>query len=239
MNNATCFFAIASLLMVPSLGIAGPFFFVTAHEGGQTQIDVNHSTVYHSLNVDPPLDGTPAGHHYAVFFVNDFATNFDWELSGAHLLMKKGTASTTGITFSLYEDSLTGTLLDSVTLTMQQFCDQKAGFGDNCQTFGTAGPNQYDGHQVVFNFANPVPILTGHNYIAVVSSDEPDAQNTGYFIKGNGDEGILIDLQGFAPDGSRPFSAEAPEPITFLMTGGGLLAAAIAARRRRRLPVPA
>src|SRR5688572_6940262 len=98
MNSATSFLAITSLLMIPSLGLAGPFFFVTTHEGGQTQIDVNHSTVYHSLNVAPPVDGTPAGHHYAIFFVNDFATTFDWELSGAHLLMKAGTASTASIT---------------------------------------------------------------------------------------------------------------------------------------------
>jgi hypothetical protein len=120
---------ITGLSLLASLCSAAPVYYVaTDQTGGQTQIDVNHSS---SWLLEP---------------------NVDFSLAGGLLTMKAGNNASATLTFSLYEGSdATGPLLGSAILTNAIFCGQVGNCGSfNEHTFSFASPILLDSNLSYF-----------------------------------------------------------------------------------------
>jgi hypothetical protein len=102
---------ITGLSLLVSLCSAAPVYYLTTDQtGGQTQIDVNHTSTW---LLDP---------------------NTDFSFAGGFLTMKAGNNASTSVTLSLYEGTDdSGLLLGSVALTNSAFCSQVG----NCGSFGS------------------------------------------------------------------------------------------------------
>ena len=148
------------LAVIPSL-LAGhlqgaAYYFSTDITGAQTQIDVNHTSIWVT---------TPGG-------------NVD--ILGGIFTMKAGASASADITFSLYSGSLnlaqvaTATALVSQTLTYAQFAAQATPGQFEFHAFDVATPS------------SPYTLTGGQTYTAVLSSTANDVQSQAFFIKDSG-----------------------------------------------------
>lgn len=144
-------------LILESRSQGAVYYFSTDITGAQTQIDVNHTSLWVT---------TPGG-------------NVD--ILGGIFTMKGGSNASADITFSLYSGNLnltqvaTATALLSKTLTHSAFASQ------------TANDGQFDFHAFdVATSSSPFRLLGGQTYTAVLSSSANDVQSQAYFIKDSG-----------------------------------------------------
>ncbi len=154
LSKAPRFLALATICLFAPKSQAAIYYYSTDITGAQTQIDVNHTSIWVT---------TPGG-------------NVD--ILGGIFEMKVGPNTSADINFSIYLGNLTlaqtasATALVSKTLTYSDFAAQ------------TPNPSQFDFHAFeVATSANPYTLLGGQTYTAVLSSSANDTQNTAYFIK--------------------------------------------------------
>jgi len=211
-------FALAALVLPNLCHADTTYFLFTGHTDAQTQIDINHSSVWYN-----PLGGQESPTiTNAEFLVTSFDATFDWNLGGAHLTIKDGSHSSLGVTLSLYECTVlcdqpglpSYTLADSVFVADSSFTQQFS--------------------VVDFDFTTPFHIVNGNSYYATVTSTEVDTQNKAYFIKGANNLTITDITQTETLLGSDPVVT--PEPGTWVLMASGLgLALASRLRRRQRI----
>ena len=133
------------------------YYFSTDITGAQTQIDVNHTSLWTT---------TPGG---------------TVDILGGIFTMKAGSNTSASITFSLYSGSLTlaqtasATALVSKTLLYSDFSSQVSNAG------------QFEYHAFdVGTPSSPFRLIGGQSYTAVLSSTANDVQSQAYFIKDSG-----------------------------------------------------
>src|SRR5579863_2821409 len=90
----------ASLLILPSLCVATPaYYLATGQTGAQTQIDVSHTSTW------------------------ELIPNIDFSFGGGLFQMKDGQTASDDVLLSLYQGTdATGTLLGTLTLSNTAFC---------------------------------------------------------------------------------------------------------------------
>lgn len=149
--------SLLALILVSAKSQSSTYYFSTDITGAQTQIDVNHTSMWVT---------TPGG-------------NVD--ILGGIFTMKAGSSTSADITFSLYAGNLTlaqvtsATALISKTLSYSQFAAQ------------TANPGQFEFHAFdVATPSSPYTLAGGQTYTAVLSSTAADVQSQAYFIKDSG-----------------------------------------------------
>jgi len=150
------FLGLAILSFVPT-SQAVSYYFSTDITGAQTQIDVNHTSLWTT---------TPGG---------------TVDILGGIFTMKAGSNTSASVTFSLYSGNLTlaqvasATALVSKTLLYSEFSAQ------------TPNPGQFEYHAFdVGTPSSPYTLIGGQSYTAVVSSSANDVQSQAYFIKDSG-----------------------------------------------------
>lgn len=181
---------------------ASVYYFSTDITGAQTQIDVNHTSLWVT---------TPGGRV---------------DILGGIFTMKAGSNASASITFSLYSGNLnltqiaTATALVSKTLTYSQFASQ------------TANPGQFEFHAFdVATPSSPYTLLGGQTYTAVLSSAANDVQSQAYFIKDSGLM-YLRDPNNLGGSAIDPALVPEPSVISMVMLGIGGLAAWSRVRRK-------
>jgi hypothetical protein len=120
---------ITVLSLVVSLCSATPVYYLATNQtGGQTQIDVNHTS---SWLLEP---------------------NVDFSIAGGLLTMKAGQNASATVTLSLYEGTdASGSLLSSAALTNAVFCGQVANCGSFAKhTFSFTNPILLDSNLSYF-----------------------------------------------------------------------------------------
>jgi len=136
--------------------------------------------------------------------------NTDFSFGGGLFNMKDGSAATADVTLSLYQGTdATGPLLASMSLNNTAFCAQAS----NC--------GQYQYHQ--FFFTSAIPLLTGVNYFAALTSSAVNTQSAAYFIKST--VYFISDQSGTAIVPSpivTAAAANAPEPSGLVLICIGL-----------------
>jgi hypothetical protein len=115
-------------LLVSLCSAAPVYHLATDQSGGQTQIDINHTSTW---LLEP---------------------NVDFFLGGGLFTMKAGNNASASVTLSLYEgNDATGPLLGSVALTNATFCSQAANCGSFAQhAFAFTNPMLLDSDQNYF-----------------------------------------------------------------------------------------
>ena len=183
------------LAVIPSL-LAGhlqgaAYYFSTDITGAQTQIDVNHTSMWVT---------TPGG---------------NVEILGGIFTMKAGSNASADITFSLYAGSLnltqiaTATALVSKTLTYAQFAAQTPNAGQfEFHAFDVATPS------------SPYTLTGGQTYTAVLSSTANDVQSQAFFIKDSGLM-YLRDPNNLTAPGIDPATVPEPSAAWLLLVGLG------------------
>ena len=218
MNNKGLF-ALVSSLCLPALMHASAIYITTGQTGAQTQMDVNHDSVFAAPSLTLPCGLTVC----ATATISYFDPTFNWDLAGGDFTMKDGTATTADVTFSFY-DSVAG-LLGSVNYTDSQFC---TAHGGNCQSFDSTK----------FTFAGgPITLLSGHHYYATITTNAVDEQSAAYFIKG-------LDAVGFTPNAPTAptndpppndpptTNSATPEPGSVLLMLSGAIGLAFMKKRK-------
>jgi hypothetical protein len=210
--------ALASLCL-PALMHASAIYITTGQTGQQTQMDLNHDSVF----LPTSLSLTCSLTNCATATVSYFAPTFNWDLAGGDFTMKDGSGTFTDVTFSFY-DSVDG-LLGSVNYNTTDFC---TAHGGNCQSFDLTKFTFGDG---------PITLTAGHTYYATITTTAADEQSQAYFIKG-------LDSVGFSPNapvdpnpptgpnGPPPSTAAVPEPGSLLMMLGGAMGLVFLKRNR-------
>lgn len=170
---------------------AASYYFSTDITGAQTQIDVNHTSLWVT---------TPGG-------------NVD--ILGGIFTMKAGSNASADITFSLYAGNLnltqlaTATALVSKTLTYAQFAAQTPNAGQfEFHAFDVATPS------------SPYTLTGGQTYTAVLSSTAADVQSQAYFIKDSGLM-YLRDPNNLSAPGIDPATVPEPSAAWLLLVGLG------------------
>lgn len=181
---------LAPMLLASQLHAAA-YYFSTDITGAQTQIDVNHTSIWVT---------TPGG-------------NVD--ILGGIFTMKAGASASADITFSLYSGSLnlaqvaTATALVSQTLTYAQFAAQ------------TPNPGQFEFHAFdVATPSSPYTLTGGQTYTAVLSSTANDVQSQAFFIKDSGLM-YLRDPNNLTAPGIDPAAVPEPSGAWLLLVGLG------------------
>lgn len=157
LSKAPQFLALATICIFAPRGQAAIYYFSTDITGAQTQIDVNHTSLW----------------------VTTLGGNVD--ILGGIFQMKAGSNTSATITFSLYSGNLSltqvasATALVSKTLTFSQFSAQ------------VANDQNWDYHAFdVATSSSPYTLVGGQTYTAVLSSMANDVQSQAYFIKDSG-----------------------------------------------------
>jgi hypothetical protein len=210
--------ALVSSLCLPVLMHASAIYITTGQTGAQTQMDLNHDSVFAAPSLTIPCNLTGC----ATALVTYFDPTFDWDLAGGDFTMKDGGSGTVAnVTFSFY-DSVAG-LLGSVNYTVNQFC---TAHGGNCQSYDSTK----------FTFAGgPITLTSGHHYYATLTSSAADEQSEAYFIKG-------LDAVGFSPHAPTaptndpptndpPTTSGVPEPGSVVLMLGGAIGLAFLKRK--------
>lgn len=189
-NKNLLYLAAASVVWTAPIQAAS-YYFSTDITGAQTQIDVNHTSLWVT---------TPGG-------------NVD--ILGGIFTMKAGSSASADITFSLYAGNLnltqlaTATALVSKTLTYAQFAAQTPNAGQfEFHAFDVATPS------------SPYTLTGGQTYTAVLSSTAADAQNRAYFIKDSGLM-YLRDPNNLSAPGIDPATVPEPSAAWLLLVGLG------------------
>jgi hypothetical protein len=211
------FFVLASMLCLPALMQASDIYITTGQTGAQTQMDLNHDSVFAATSLSLTCGLTDC----ATAVISFFDPTFDWDLAGGDFTMKDGSATSADVTFSFY-DNVSG-LLSSVDYDYTQFC---AAHGGNCQSFDSTK----------FTFAGgPITLLAGHHYYGTITTNAADEQSAAYFIKG-------LDSVGFTPNAptaptndpptnNPPTTSAVPEPGSVLLMLGGAIGLAFTKRK--------
>jgi hypothetical protein len=150
-----------------------------------------------------------------------FTPSTDFNFAGGLFQMKAGGSAIADLGFVLYQGAdTTGTVLASVTLTETTFCAQVS----NCGTFGF--------HQFFFSAA--VPVLTGTQYFAQLTSGAVNTQSQAYFIKS--DSSFVSDQNGtpITPSPIGALAVTAPEPSNMVLISLGLLGLSVKQFGKRR-----
>ena len=161
---------LASVLTVaaPFAASAGPvYYLVTTQQGANTTIDADHltqwfpSTLAQSCIVQSCANVTVA----------DFAPTFDWQLGGGNFTIKRGVTNQDSIILNIWDGVVSGT---PGTLT-----------GTNVATVTLAAASvdtQFT--SIDFLFTTPVTLLTGHKYVATLTSVASTSGADQYFHQG-------------------------------------------------------
>ena len=189
-NKNLLYLAMASLVWTAPVHAAA-YYFSTDITGAQTQIDVNHTSLWVT---------TPGG-------------NVD--ILGGIFTMKAGSNASESITFSLYAGNLdltqvaAATALVSKTLTYAQFAAQTPNAGQfEFHAFDVATPS------------SPYTLTGGQTYTAVLSSAAADVQSEAYFIKDSGLM-YLRDPNNLSAPGIDPATVPEPSAAWLLLVGLG------------------
>lgn len=189
-NRNLFYLAIASVVWTAPVH-AAVYYFSTDITGAQTQIDVNHTSLWVT---------TPGG-------------NVD--ILGGIFTMKAGSNASASITFSLYAGNLdptqvaAATALVSKTLTYAQFAAQTPNAGQfEFHAFDVATPS------------SPYTLTGGQTYTAVLSSTAADVQSQAYFIKDSGLM-YLRDPNNLSAPGIDPATVPEPSAAWLLLVGLG------------------
>ena len=178
-------------VVLSSQSQASVYYFSTDITWAQTQIDVNHTSMWTT---------TPGA---------------NIEILGGIFTMKAGSNATANITFSLYTGSLTlaqvatATALTSKTLTYTGFASQVANAGQfEFHAFDVATPSF------------PYTLIGGQTYTAVLSSAANDVQSQAYFIKDSGLM-YLRDPNNLSAPAIDPASVPEPSSLLLMLVGAG------------------
>lgn len=216
--------ALASTFLLPALMHASAIYITTTNTGAQTQMDVNHDSVFSATSLSLACSLTTC----ATADTTYFDPTFDWDLAGGDFAMKVGSGTTANVTFSFY-DTVDG-LLASVDYKESDFC---SAHGGNCQSFA----------QTMFTFTSgPITLLTGHHYYGTITSGADDTQSTAYFIKGLSQAGFTPNapIDPNPPTNDPPPSNDpptnvpntVPEPGSVWMMIGGAVSVVVFRRRK-------
>ena len=197
-----------SAIAVPFVASAGPvYYLVTAQSGANTTIDADHLTQWYPST----LAQSCIVQACANVTVADFAPTFDWQLGGGNFTIKRGDTNQDSIILNIWDGvvsgtpaALTGTNVATVTLAAASVATQYT-------------PTD-------FLFTTPVTLLTGHKYIATLTSVASTNGADQYFIK----DPQVLQIQD---SGGVVLTDTVPEPATWVLMAGFFGLAGLARRK--------
>ena len=192
--SKVCFGSLVAAAAVACTSVASAGLFVTTGQtGAQVQCDVNHTQSW-TFSVSSDIVG----------------------IDGALLTMKRGSATTSAITFRIFEGTLAnaGTAIDLLSVSLNP----------------TAFTQSFGG--VLFQASSAITLRAGRTYTGMLFSSAVDAQSKAYFIKGGSDAPLAwCDQSGATVSpGSVLTTGSVPAP-----GAAALVAIAGALSRRRRV----
>lgn len=202
---------------------AGVYYLVTDQSNANTTIDQDHMMMWSAPDSGQGCLVTGNPTPCAGVSSSFFSPTFDWDLGGGSFVIKDNGASG-DINLSVYEGIVSGTP-GAFTSTL------------GLKASVTLGPNAVDNSfgAVDFVFANPFTLLSGHQYVVILSSDTGGNGSNQYSIKGIESLSIqsstttTTETTNLAPPDPGP--TEAPEPSTWFLMSGLIGVAGFAKRR--------
>ena len=205
-------------LAVPTVAFATPttYYLVTGQANANTTIDSDHLMQW----LEPSSGQACLTNTCTSFVTSFFNPTFDWDLGGGNFTIKSN-GPTADITLSLFDGTVTGapgalggTLVASTTV------------------LGSSVTSTYT--PTDFLFSGPVTLLTGHHYIAILSSTTGTNGADQYFIKGIDTLSIQSTTTGGGDTEILSDPEAVPEPGTWMMMTSGIALVGLFRKRRSR-----
>jgi hypothetical protein len=213
-----------SAIIIPTLCEGSTlYYFITGQANVNTTIDAGHEMEWVAPSLTPSCLVTTC----ATSPITQFDATFDWSLGGGSFTMKVGNNPTDGITLTLWDGTVGGTLASPMGSVVE-----------SKKLPAPSVPGSYTAVDIVFD--TPAQIQAGHSYVLTLTSDTGQHGDQQYFIKGMDVLGIQDSLSGTGnplPDSAGGTAGDqAPEPSTWvMMAGGGALVLLSRVKRARRL----
>jgi hypothetical protein len=213
--------ALAAIIL-PTFCQAGTlsYYLITGQANANTTIDSGHEMEWYAPSLTPSCLVTTC----TTSPITQFDAAFDWSLGGGSFTMKVGNSPTDGITLTLWDGTVGGTLA-SPTGTMVA-----------SKTLPSSSvPGSYTAVDIVFD--TPALIQTGHHYVLTLTSHTGQPGSEQYFIKGMDVLGIQDSLSGTGnplSDSAGGVGDQAPEPSTWAMMAGGVALVLVSRVKRSR-----
>jgi len=222
MKMSRLFIIAFSAIIIPTLCQGSTvYYLITGQANANTTVDAGHEMEWVAPSLTPSCLVTTC----TTSSITQFDATFDWSLGGGSFIMKVGNNPTDGITLTLWDGNVGGTLASPIGTVVES------------KTLpASAVPGSYTAVDIVFDA--PVPIQAGHSYVLTLTSDTGQPGNQQYFIKGMDVLGIQDSLSGtggLLPDSAGGTAGDqAPEPSTWAMMAGGVALVLLSRVKRAR-----